>query len=190
MKINKSILGIAVMVIMLFSACSQARYGNLTRRTKATHLVKDDVVKPAKQKTENSNEIKEEVVLDYVALEDVVVEETPTVINSEVKTESIDEVAKELSVRSKAYETNEDKQLELPVTKRQVKKMIKSPKDVMNSIDKSTDTDDDSLVRSLLIIILIIILISLVLSLLPSPLKSIITTILLILLILYLISIL
>jgi Flp pilus assembly protein TadB len=182
MKINKSILGIAVMVIVLFSACSQSRYGNLTRRTKASHLVKEEVKK--EHKTVKKEEVK---------LEELVVAKTNTKLKE--VTSEIDMVEPISSPTDAIFvaDVKEGKKKEaftdaIPFKGKKAKKVSKMVKQLDQKLDITKDSSDESLIRTVLIIILILLLISLVLSLLPQPLKYIVSLVLTILLILYLIQ--
>ena len=69
MKLNKSILGSALVIIFLFSACSQAKYGNLTRRVKTNHTVQK-AEKPIKVEEEQKQTIvkveKRSALYDYM----------------------------------------------------------------------------------------------------------------------------
>lgn len=75
MKLNKSILGSALVIVLLFSACSQARYGNLTRRVKTNHVAKN-VEKPVKPIIK----LKEETVTNNI----IVAEEVQNADKAEV----------------------------------------------------------------------------------------------------------
>ena len=167
MKLNKSILGIALMLVFLLGACSQARYGNLTTRTKATHLAKKEVKKEVKEtpvKGEVINEIvptlKDAVLIENDAeqLEEANVSETIAITSPSTEKKSV--------TTSKTAKTA--MKLAGPLQKRALKKVLKKLDEKESRVQPEKADDDSSLLRLILIIILVLLIVSLLGKLIPG----------------------
>lgn len=195
MKLNKSILGTALMIVVLFSACSQARYGNMTRRVKADPMAKNieksvKVEKESKLEAIVKSDMAEEVVLDNVVLpnrtivEEVVAEES--VVSSkfaEKSTRLTDEKTEDDEVKVKTTKsivsTNLNKLNKKPIIAKATKKLEKLKVQKTNS--------DSGLIKLILIIVIVLLILSLIAKL-GNILPGVLGLILLVLLILWLLQ--
>lgn len=181
MKLNKSILGIALMLVFLLGACSQAKYSNLTRRTKATHLVKKEVNKTP-QVSQGAVENNIEPILVDAALNDdvekIVINSTPDVAKGDEEVNTIKSSKKYSKVTdSKAFE------LAGPLQKRAVKKLLSKMDEKDATVQPNEVNDDSNLLRIILIVILVLLILSLIGKILPSSLNWLVGVLLLIVLI-------
>lgn len=194
MKLNKSLISLAVLVALLATSCSQARYGSLTRRTKANHTAQQKTSKQKLNKktievehapalTQGKEELVEKTIVET---EETKAEKTVfTTRNIEKKDVlarfmATDEKDKQAIVKT----TSAEPQYELPVlAKKRLNKKIQQ-------ITENTKLDEtQDLVRLLIIIILVL----LILALLPplgGLIRGLISLIILILLIWLLLQIL
>ncbi|MBT8327569.1 MAG: hypothetical protein KJP21_07585 [Bacteroidia bacterium] len=166
MKLNKSILGIALMLVFLLGACSQARYGNLTRRTKATHLAKKEVKKEVKQTPLIVEEVIEnedqnsEVILINKDVEQISYQES----DDKSTVSSTPKVKTEFSIK----ENDKVTKLAGPLQKKALKKVLKNLDKNDNNVKPNNVNDDSSLLRLVLIIVLVLLILALIGKLLPG----------------------
>jgi Flp pilus assembly protein TadB len=199
MRKSKSILTYAVMVTLLLSACSQAKYGSRTRKVKGTQIVKTKSTKEKNEATDIAAALQQHAEDDSIETTPLAVDPIPaelkTVAPVTVKPIKILQ-AESISQDNITTPTDNtlDKvvnTLETRVNKRnRFKKLSKKMAQVKTNKNGTADYDASGLLRDILIILLIVILVSLILSLLPNPLSYLLSVILTILLILYLLKIL
>ena len=181
MKSNKSLLVLAFSFLFVLASCTQARYGSMMRKSKAS---------PQNQKELRMAKKQEKSVVEdlRIAKEDVVAEQI-----EELEQENTPAVSMDLSeetVNAKPYQSvmqTTEKIENLPVPHNPVTKRL--TKKVKDKIEDAQETNDDnSLLRLILIIILVLIILNLLLDLLPPIFTGVLGVIILILLILWLLG--
>ena len=194
MKLNKSLITLAVLVTVLATSCSQARYGNLTRRTKATHLTQ--------QKPEKKNEVKSEVAITQTPVttknNEVILKQNVEPSIERTKDEVVFTTRKVnkhdvLARFNEDYETvkNEDKINAVKEITQSLPAIVikQATKELQKIGDKAESNKTQGLVKLLIIIILVL----LILALLPplgGLIRGLISLLILILLIWLLLQIL
>lgn len=168
MKLNKSLISLAVLVMLLATACSQARYGSLTRRTKATHLTESKAEKQSKPKTIKSVNGKKAIAQQEVKAESngIEVAEIESV-QTEVFTSRIEKSKKDDLAH---YMPNDDKNNKIEKESASHRVLTHVPviagKRLVKKLNKIADKTDmektqDDLVRILLIVLLVLIILAL-----------------------------
>jgi hypothetical protein len=187
MKLNKSYLGLVVVFLFILSSCSQSRYGNLTRRTKANHIAKK-VDKPTKTKEAKVVELKEVIPQETTTTEneEVVVAET-TSFTKERIAEKVGELLPVNNKRNKAKTVEVDSELAETLVPLAERLETQIPERIVKKAKKLQPDSDTGLIKMILIIILLLILASLLWALIPGPLRYILSLVILILIILWLI---
>ncbi len=175
MKINKSILGIAAMIVFLASSCTQARYGSLTRKIKATHLTKVE-----SNKTEKQNKIAAKNLVRKKEDEKAEISKKPfvlkaiTKVDNKLNTENISKFGNEIEVinqstkpvirkKNGTFKNNLNELKGKVAFSKPMKKIEKR----LERIEVDSTNDNSSLIRLILIVLLILLVISLVGKFLP-----------------------
>ena len=164
MKLNKSIFGLVILAIFVLSSCSQARYGNRTRRVKANPVVqtskKVDRLKTAKG------------LIQGEKVEDTDNDEVAVVEKVETRAETVQStfmLEKDPSTRFQkiAVKRVKSKVVEKALEKLEDSKVLAKVQQAKENIDTSiTQTDDE--VGDILYIVLVVILVLLILSLISN----------------------
>jgi len=169
MKLNKSILGSALIIVFLFSACSQAKYGNLTRRVKTNHTVqkaekpikveeeqKQTIVKVETTTSAKNDEIAKVLVSDESSVE--------TIATKELNTETARIIEPKGNTTNSTIKTVAKGKVGKVLEKTAISKVNKQIKQL--KVDQSNS--DSSLIRLILIIILVLLILSLISRLIPG----------------------
>jgi hypothetical protein len=170
MKINKSNVSIALMLVFMMSACSQARYGNMTRRVKTDRVAKN-IEKPVKVEKEISNEVmavevvKTDIVPNLSIGESLVKEETAVKnVVSEKSARLMDETGEKSEVKA-----NTAKQIvSTKLNKLAKKPMINQATKTLEKLKVQKTDSDSGLIRLILIILLVLLILSLLTKLVPG----------------------
>jgi len=160
MKLNKSLFYILGIALFLASSCSQSRYGNLTRRTKASHIAKEKVEhKPVKkEKVERLSSVKIELSefnvspLDKNDVKPIEVDDALVSLETQVDTRSTKLAEKEVKVKDLV---------------RMIPTPIKTAKKVKKILKEEKKDEASGLVRLLLIVLLVLLILSLITKVLP-----------------------
>lgn len=195
MKLKKSLLSLIILAVIVLSSCSQARYGSLTRRTKATHVAqttkkvetsKPDVVLKVVAEVPETYRIDSEIVGAVAEMQHAAanLDQTP---NKGATSSSL--ASKEAVTKPKTLKNRKLQQVVNTFgTVNQVKN-VKSQLDKMNDVKRTSSSDVDNLVYILVVVLLVLLILALVsrLSGLLSALLGLALLILLIYLLLQLI---
>lgn len=188
---------LAAIALVMFSACSQARYGSRTVRVKGQYVAKTTIKQERKATIKQVEDVlaeesttPEEVLLDQTATPEVLSNNGPVILEDAKSPAELNNTIAE----STAAKTKKSEKLSKKLEKRAAKspRFNKSAQKYADRLDSNEkeDYDAEGLLRDILVILLIVILVSLILSLLPNPLSYWLSVVLTILLILYLIKIL
>lgn len=169
MKLNKSILGLVILAIFIFSSCSQARYGSHTRRVKANNIVQK-ATKAEMIRNATANITKEE---DAQEQKENTSNEIVKEIKSTIDTKSIVAPTESTSYSQQKkdparMERRVAKKVEKLIAKSNVAtKVVQAKRDVTHSVTK-TDDEVGDILYIILVVILVLLIINLITSLIPA----------------------
>ena len=195
MPTKHSIITLLVCITLLFTACSQARYGSRMVRVKSDKVAQEKVLKKksniVKSETASLPVLKNKIEQDdeskksQVDLETNKVQFSNTVKNTNRVAEKEISSEETIAITENIINENDDF-ASLPAQKIIPKKVVKAAKSIQKKVAKTND--ERGLITTILLVILILILLSLLLDLLPPIVSWILSIVILVVLILWLLQ--
>lgn len=168
MKLNKSILGLVVLAIFIFSSCSQARYGNHTRRVKANNIVQKST-KAEKISNATTKIAADEVNEQIEKSSDEIIVEHKSTISEERTATSVELPSYEKQTKeSTKTKKRGAKKVEKLMSNVKVATKVKQAKENIRSSVTQTDDEIGDILYIILIVLLVLLILNLITKLIPA----------------------